>query len=348
MRQYLLPETGRFFKVNLHSHTTISDGQQTPEEVKRTFQEMGYSAVAFTDHEIMLDHSDLSDDDFIALTGYEYGFDLCEENLLSALYEGEHKTWDHAEKVHMNLFSKDPHDIRMVCCDLDYIWGNSRKHLDEAQYVGDPHYVRKYSLDGVNEVIRAARERNMLVVFNHPNWSMNPNSFCCGLEGLTGLEIINGASHIDSDMEDVPHVYQEMMRAGKRLVCVAGDDNHATRDCGLAWTMVKADSLSYENLIDGIENGNCYASSGPEIKELYVEDGKVTVKTSEAVGVFYLTAGRRARHKHMEKGGAPVTEVTFRIDPNDVAFRITVRDAAGNHAYTRYYYFDELKEPIGN
>ena len=159
MKQYLLPESGSFFKVNLHSHTTVSDGRQTPEEVKAFYKANGYSAVAFTDHEIMLDHSDLSDDEFIALTGYEYGFDLCPENLLSALYEGEHKTWDHAEKVHMNLFSKDPHDIRMVCCDLNYIWGNSKKYRDVAQYVGDPHYVRNYSIDGVNEVIRAARER---------------------------------------------------------------------------------------------------------------------------------------------------------------------------------------------
>ena len=347
MKQYLLPETGAFYKVNLHSHTTISDGCQTPEEVKEFFKSRGYSAVAFTDHEIMLDHSDLSDDDFIALTGYEYGFDLCKDNPLAALYEGGLKTRDHAEKVHMNLFSKDPHDIRMVCCDLNYIWGNSKKYLDAAQYVGDPHYVRKYSLDGVNEVIRAARERNMLVVFNHPNWSMNPNSFCCGLEGLTGLEIINGAAQLDSDMEDVPHVYQEMMRAGKRLVCVGGDDNHAPRDCGLAWTMVKAESLSYENLVNGIETGNCYASSGPEIKELYVEDGQVHIKTSEAVGIYLLTAGRRTARKLREPGGELVCEAVFPLDKNDVAFRLTVRDKEGNHAYSRYYYFDELTEAIG-
>ena len=347
MKQYLLPETGSFFKVNLHCHTVVSDGRQTPEEVKAFYKANGYSAVAFTDHEIMLDHSDLTDESFIALTGYEYGLDLSERNHLSALYEGELKTRDHAIKVHLNLFSKDPHDIRMVCCDLDYIWGNSKKYLDSAKYVGDPHYVRNYSVEGVNEVIRAARERNMLVVYNHPNWSMNAHDFYCGLENLTGLEIINGAAQIDSDMEDVPHVYQEMMRAGKRIVCVAGDDNHRPADCGHAWTMVKADSLSYENLIAGIENGNCYASGGPEIKELYVEDGRVHVKTSDAVGICLLTAGRRTRHKLRKCGGKYVTEAVFPLVKNDVTFRIAVRDAAGNHAYSRYYYFDELQETIG-
>ena len=114
MKQYLLPEAGSFYKVNLHAHTVISDGRLTPEEVKEIFKAHGYSAVAFTDHEIMLDHSDLTDDGFVALTAYEYGFDLSKRNPVSAVYEGAVKTHEHTPKVHLNLYSKDTHDIRMV------------------------------------------------------------------------------------------------------------------------------------------------------------------------------------------------------------------------------------------
>ena len=32
MRKYLLPETGTFFKANLHCHTTVSDGDMTPQD----------------------------------------------------------------------------------------------------------------------------------------------------------------------------------------------------------------------------------------------------------------------------------------------------------------------------
>jgi len=345
MRQYLLPGTGRFYKVNMHSHTVNSDGSQTPEEVKALFKSRGYSAVAFTDHEIMLDHSDLTDDEFIAITAYEYGFDKSEENPLSALYEGPLKTREHAEKVHLNLYSKDPHDTRMVCCDVNYIWGNAKKYRTTAKYVGgDGHYVRKYSVEGVNEVIRAARERDMLVVYNHPNWSMNTADLYCKLDNLTGLEIMNGDGGADSDMEDVPHVYQEMARAGKRIICVGGDDNHSKENSCLAWTMVKAESLSYGNLMNAIERGDCYASCGPEIKELYVEDGKVTVKTSEVREMHLHTAGRRT--DHIKSADAALTEASFRLDSTDFMFRISVCDKEGHHAYTRYYYFDELKEQI--
>ena len=346
MKQYLLPATGKFFKANLHCHTVLSDGEQTPEEVKELYLAHGYSAVAFTDHELMLDHSDLTDENFVAITGYEYGFDKSWGSALTGLYEGKQRSWDHAEKVHLNLYSKDPHDIRMVCCDLGYIWGNAANYLDLVKYAGDPDYKRKYTVEGVNEVIRAARERDMLVVYNHPDWSMNTSRFYCALENLSGLEIINGAANADSDMEDVPHVYQEMARAGKRLICVGGDDFHLQRDGCLAWTMIKAEKLTYGDLIEGLEKGNCYASNGPEITELYIEDGKVTVKTSEAAGIFLRTAGRRTDRKTVGSDGKPVTEATFALDPNDLMFRISVRDSAGHHAYTRYYYFDELREPI--
>ena len=63
MRKYLLPDSGNFYKANLHVHTTVSDGQMTPEEIKRIYKEHGYSIVAFTDHEIMIPHTDLADDD---------------------------------------------------------------------------------------------------------------------------------------------------------------------------------------------------------------------------------------------------------------------------------------------
>ena len=37
-------------KVALHQHTTLSDGALSPEEVLSTYKEMGYDAVALTDH----------------------------------------------------------------------------------------------------------------------------------------------------------------------------------------------------------------------------------------------------------------------------------------------------------
>ena len=71
MRKYLLPETGKFYKANLHCHTTMSDGMKTPEEIKELYMKKGYSVVAYTDHDVFILHNDLTDDNFLAMNGFE-------------------------------------------------------------------------------------------------------------------------------------------------------------------------------------------------------------------------------------------------------------------------------------
>ena len=103
------------------------------------------------------------------------------------------------------------------------------------------------------------------------------------------------------------------------------------------------------NLIEeALKNGAFYASTGPEIYELYLdeEDGemKVTIRTSPAVGIYCSTATRRRYRKLMdENGNALLTEATFRIDPEDFCFRISVKDERGDHANTRMFFLDEIK-----
>ena len=72
MKKYLLPKDGRFYKANLHMHTTVSDGKISPEQTKKDYMEQGYSVVAFTDHEVIVAHEDLTDENFVAITSVEF------------------------------------------------------------------------------------------------------------------------------------------------------------------------------------------------------------------------------------------------------------------------------------
>ena len=45
MKKYLLKNVGNFYKANLHVHTTVSDGDFSPEEVKQMYMDKGYSIV---------------------------------------------------------------------------------------------------------------------------------------------------------------------------------------------------------------------------------------------------------------------------------------------------------------
>lgn len=319
MRQYLLPDDGQFYRVNMHSHSSLSDGVQSPEALKEAYLAMGYAAIAFTEHGRLHDLSYLTDERFVALLSYEVDL-IPRYEPPFVYYDGKHHGFNHAETIHMNLYARDP---------------------DKAETL-DIEKIRAFSVENANAVIRAANEAGYLVVYNHPNWSFNTAETYCRLKGLRGLEINNGASNRSSDCDYTPLVYDHMLRAGQRLICVGGDDNHNTPHFGKAWTMVKAKALTHAALIEAIDAGDCYASDGPEIEALWLEDGVVHIKCSPAVGVYLTTAGRRISRALEEEVGHPITEAALKITPDDIYFRITVRDERGHHANTRAYFLDEL------
>ena len=319
MKTYLLPEQGNFYKVNMHSHSTLSDGRHTPEELKQMYTERGYHAIAYTEHGKLHDLSHLSDENFVAIRSYEIDF-LNKEDTPFCFYKGPGRSFAHMEAVHMNLYALN----------------------DEAQQIDIAELRKKFTIENINEAVRRAKEAGFMVIYNHPHWSMNTYPLYTALEGVDGLELINGASNRGSDLDYTPHVYDEMSCTGHRLICVGGDDNHNMIHRFRAWTMVKAPALTADGLVAAMMAGDCYATEGPEIKELYIEDGKVTIRTSPAAGIYYSTATRARSCITMEEnGGEPLTEATFTLDPEHFYFRISVKDATGKHANTRTYYADE-------
>ena len=72
MKKYIISPELNWYRANMHCHTTVSDGHYSPEEIKKHYKEMGYSIVAYTDHEIIRTHNDLTDDEFLAITSSEF------------------------------------------------------------------------------------------------------------------------------------------------------------------------------------------------------------------------------------------------------------------------------------
>ena len=58
------------YKVNLHTHTTLSDGQKSPAEALQIYRNHGYDAIALTDHWFFGEGEEASD--FTLLSGGEY------------------------------------------------------------------------------------------------------------------------------------------------------------------------------------------------------------------------------------------------------------------------------------
>ena len=322
MRVDLLPRDGQFYRANLHSHSTLSDGMFTVEELKERYKAEGYSVFAYTEHGTYHDLRHLDDAEFITLPSYEANLERNYEiTPFPAIQTKERVMPAQAETVHLNMFAIDPD--KTTC----------EPNIDDIKSV--------FSVENANELIRRAKEAGFLVSFNHPHWSLNTAGFYNNLKGLDAIELINGACNRSSALDFAPHVMREMSWHGKRLAAFAGDDNHRPHHLFQAWTMIKAPELSHKAIIGAMQKGDCYVSSGPEIKELYVEDGVVHIKTSAAQGIFMATAGRRKPSALVRFDEEPITEAALALDEDDVFFHIIVKDMHGRPAATRVYFLDE-------
>ena len=149
MKRFLLPESGTFYKANLHCHTNLSDGHLTPEEVKRIYKEQGYSIVAYTDHDLFIPHPELADPDFLPLHAME--MEINEETPLG---------WDHARSCHLCFIALKEDTVLQPCWHRSkYRFGNAPGNAHLARFDESlPDYERAYTPERINDMIRACRE----------------------------------------------------------------------------------------------------------------------------------------------------------------------------------------------
>lgn len=335
MRKYLLGGAGSFYKANLHCHTIISDGKKTPEEVKEMYKAKGYSVVAYTDHDVLIPHDELCDSEFLALNGVEVAV---KPILVSP-------TPIHSKTCHMCMIALKQDNITQPMWNEKYVHiGKSRDYIpmvkrDESK----PPYEYRYTGEGISEIMQGYRDAGFFVTYNHPTWSQESYPEYINYNGMHAMEMFNGSCLEMGYDEYNPRVYDDILRSGKRIYCIGADDNHNKRpDSFVAFTMINAKSLAYEDITSALLAGSFYASEAPEIHELYYEDGKIHIETTPAREIAVNCETRRVRHIYSEDG-KEITSADIDIPADAGYFRITVTDSAGYHATTNAYFLDELK-----
>ena len=325
MKTYLLPSGGNFYKANLHCHTNISDGAMSPEEVKKHYKAMGYSAVCYTDHEVLIGHKDLCDDEFIALHGYE-----------AAIKQDPTKHTSYFMPVyHFNMIAEKQDNLVMPRCYVDNpsMPGNARSWFEKNLPYDKNDVIdhTEYSIEWLNEYLPKIADKGFLITYNHPQWSMQNSNDYLGLRGLHAIEVINGGCIGIGDCTSVH--FEQMLRNGMEVIPVAGDDNHSRNDCCVAWTVIKAEELTYDALIKAYKNGDCYSSNGPQINDLYIEDDKVVVNCSKARQIILRGEGRYRE----EKRNTDHAEFIYTPAKIGKFFRIEIIDEDNKVAFSRAY-----------
>lgn len=335
MKQYLLPQTGSFFKANLHCHTTMSDGALTPEEIKKIYAQQGYSIVAYTDHELLFPQNHLTDDTFLALNGLEHDVNDMTEPVVAKRHV-----------CHFCCIALEPDNHMTPLPDKSRFFAGNLKNLHLIKPVpGTEGSHQIYTPEAISHLMETVRSYGFFVTYNHPHWSLETADTFCQYHGMDAMEIANNAC-ITMGYEDYnPQAYDALLQSNHRIFCVADDDNHnkpeRNWDSFGCWTMIKADRLEYRTITRALQDGHFYASQGPEIYELWVEDQTVHITCSEAVSIHFTTA-QRHRQRTLASKGSIITSASFPLDPNDGYVRVTVTDRNGKNANTNAYFLDSI------
>ena len=330
--QFLFGKKAGFYKGNLHCHTVFSDGHKTPEEIKELYMSKGYSFVAYTDHEHIINQSHLTDENFVALVGCEVA--IKEFPNLSTMVKRDMKV------THLNFYSLDP-TVDVTPC-YSSVYDNKIKDFFRDQIKYEEDCDRPYTVECINSLIETVKSKGFLVSYNHPTWSLETALDYVNYKNLDFVEIYNHSCYANGLAIDDEHVFSEMLSLGNKLYCTAADDNHnpntGKKDTAGGWVVINSDKLDYASIMNALQSGEFYASTGPEIYEITRDGNRVTIKCSDCEKIILMTGIRRYAAVYSEDGKS-VNEATFEVMEEDKYFRLKVTDKSGKNAYSQAFEF---------
>ena len=264
---------GRFFKGNLHTHSTRSDAVRDPEDVCNLYREAGYDFLALTDH-------------FLP----RYGFPITD-----------------TRKFRTNSFTTVlGAEVHAPATELGEMWHilSVGLPLDFAPTPPDetgPALAARCAAAGA------------FVAIAHPAWYGLTMADAESIVGAHAVEIYNHTSAVRTDRGDGWGLLDAMLARGHRLAACATDDAHfKCNDFFGGWVMVKAEFLEPEALVAGLRAGHSYSTQGPDIRAIEVDDEDVRVECSPAASVIFgrATAAAVVFGNDLREARLPLATIT--------------------------------------
>ncbi|HYC52311.1 MAG TPA: CehA/McbA family metallohydrolase [Gemmatimonadaceae bacterium] len=299
------PQT-RWYKGNTHTHTINSDGDTPPDEVARWYRTHGYHFVVLSDHNFLT-----SVDGINAVMGADERFLVIPGEEVTDRFE--------TKPIHVNAL--------MV------------EKLVTPQ--GGLSVV-----ETVQRNVDAIRAANGVPHINHPNfgWSISADELA-QVRHNTLFEIFNGHPMVNNagggGVAGLEQVWDALLTRGLQLYGIAVDDAHhfqrpwdagASRP-GQGWIYVRADRLDGRAILDAMERGDFYASTGVELADYQASPGAIRIAVRER-------AFEKYRVQFIGQGGrllkeAAATPAVYEIRGDEGYVRAKVYDSNGRVAWTQ-------------
>jgi len=246
---------GRFWKGNIHTHSTESDGKRGAADVCATYREAGYDFLALTDH-------------FMA----KYNYPIVD----TRPFRTKHFTTILGAELHAPATSLgELWHILAVGLPLDFAQNSANE-------------------TGASLAARAVAA-GAFVAIPHPGWYALSAADANTLPGAHAVEVYNHTSQLRTERGDGVYLADQLLAEGRRINLIAVDDAHfACPDAFGGWVMVKAEANEPELLLESLKAGHFYASQGPVFHDIAWGEDEVEVTCSPAASVMVLGRGSKA------------------------------------------------------
>lgn len=292
---------GQFWRGNLHTHSTRSDGVLPPEEVCRRYRAEGYDFLALTDH-------------FIG----SYGYPIVD----TVPFRAPGFTTILGAEVHSGAMANgELWHILAVGLPADFAPSDS------------PDFHPKAGQESGAEIAARAVAAGAFVAIAHPQWSGLTLADARGITAAHAVEVYNHGCATGCDRADGFSIADLLLSEGRKLSLIATDDAHFSEpDHFGGWVMVKATENTPEALLAALKDGAFYSSQGPELRDVRVEGDHVVIESTAVVSAMVQGRGTGARAVHGHSMTA--TRVPLARLNGSPWLRVTVIDAAGKRAWS--------------
>ena len=310
-------EETQWWKGNLHTHSLWSDGDDYPEMIADWYKKNGYHFLGISDHNILAEGNRWIHIEKNA--GGRRAFEKYLERFGPKWVE--HKTEKNIPKVRLKNFSE--YQAKMSV-EGKFLLMQAEELTDRFQ--GVPIHINATNLknyippqggsslatviqNNVNAVLEQRKKTGqpMFPHINHPNfgWALKPTDMI-QLKGEQFFEVYNGhpavnnygdAKHLSTvQIWDIINAYRVGIYKLPLMFGLATDDAHnyhqiaiGKSNTGRGWVMVKAPALSAPSIIEAMEKGDFYSSSGVSLSSIQTTKESFSFKISTEKGVTYKT-----------------------------------------------------------
>jgi len=209
-------------KIDLHTHTNMSDGLLSPEQLVKSSLENNCKKIAITDHEIIKDYKYLEEEYGIEITnGVEFNTSVRNMHLLGygvediyalskRIDEVRHKNEEVCYKV-IDMMKKSGYDISISKI-IDYLKENRFNHeiIDKRKIV--KYLIHKGYATGVVDAY------NNLLGYNQefyiPNYKITPEETIKMVEETGGISVWAHPYSVTTNDKEIYKIAQELKEYG--------------------------------------------------------------------------------------------------------------------------------------